>query len=202
MTDLITAILSLPSPLVWLILALAAGIEYVIPPFPGDVIVLGGGILTGSKGVQAFPVFLAVTLGSVWGAALDFEFGRWLARPGTGRLKRWAARPRVHRAVDRVCRGFSKHGDLYLVLNRFLPGIRAFFFVAAGMAGMGRLRTLTLAFLAALLWNGLLLAVGLAIGANLDAILDFARTYSQVTWSALAVVILLLLVRLVVRRGR
>lgn len=202
MTEFVDWVVSLPDPLVWLALFAAAGIEYVFPPFPGDVIVLAGSVLMGSQGYNVVPVFVAVTAGSTLGAWADYELGRWLARPGTTFLHRWFDRPAVSRTVRRMKAGFAKHGDFYLVINRFLPGVRAFFFVAAGMAGFRRARTMVIATLAALLWNGMIVLVGLAIGTNLEDLIAFADRYFRMAWLIVVLAALFLLVRLVWRIRR
>ncbi|MCA9564214.1 MAG: DedA family protein [Myxococcales bacterium] len=202
MSEFINAILALPRPLVWAILGLAAGIEYVFPPFPGDVVTLVGSVIVGSEGLNIFPVFVFITAGGLAGAWLDFEFGRWVASPGDNWLKAWFRRPRVKRNVDRVRKGFEKHGDLYLVVNRFLPGIRALFFVAAGMVGFSRRRTLLAALIGTLLWNGLILAAGLSIGANLDELVAFVDRYTTLAWIGLAVIAAAILGRFLWKKFR
>ena len=107
MYDLISKIVSLPSYLVWIVLLLASLIEYVFPPFPGDVIVLGGGVISGSQGFNAIPVFVAVTLGSLLGCLIDFELGRWLAKEGNTWLHRLLNKPRTKRQIDRICDQFE-----------------------------------------------------------------------------------------------
>jgi membrane protein DedA with SNARE-associated domain len=67
---------------------------------------------------------------------------------------------------------------MYLVLNRFVPGIRSLFFVAAGLAGMRRPAVMLFAGISALLWNLGLFALGAAVGHNLDALERWVRTYT------------------------
>ena len=63
-----------------LVLGLAAALEYVVPPFPGDTITLPGGVYA-VRGTQPWPlVFLVVTAGSVVGAAINYWAGHWLGK--------------------------------------------------------------------------------------------------------------------------
>jgi len=202
MTEIINWITGLPDPIVWLILSASAFVEYIFPPFPGDAVVFGGGVLVGSQGINLIPVFLAITTGGVLGAWLDFEIGVWLARPRQTRLHRWLLRPKVRSTVERITKGIARHGDIYLVINRFMPGIRAFFFIGAGYAGYPRGRALVFATIAAVLWNALIVTVGLSVGANLDAILNVLATYTQFAWAAVGFVAMLLLIRLWWRRHK
>jgi membrane protein DedA with SNARE-associated domain len=188
MDSLVDWVVQLPPALLWSALVVGTFVEYVVPPIPGDLVMLAGSVIGGTQGIGFLPCFAATTAGSVAGAWLDYEVGRWLARPGDGFLHRWAARPRVARVLDKVARGFERHGDLYLLVNRFLPGVRAFFFVAAGYAAYPRRRTLIVAAIGAMLWNAVILAVGWQIGANLDELVAFSERYTKVAWVVLGVI--------------
>ena len=157
------------------ILAASALLEYVFPPFPGDTVTLFGAFLITAKGWSFAGVFAAVLLGSGAGALADFWLGRWLGRT------------RHPKQLDRLVERFQRHGEVYLVVNRFLPGVRALFFVAAGMAGMRASRVLFWALVSATLWNLVLIAIGSAVGANFEALLAFFSAYSRLVWALVAV---------------
>ena len=160
-----------------MVLLLSSVVEYVFPPFPGDTITLFGAFLVATRGWSVVAVFGATTLGSVLGAAIDW----WLGVV----LQRWRGR-KAHPALDRLVAGFARHGSIYILLNRFVPGVRALFFVAAGMAGMRPLPVLAWATLSALAWNTLLMAAGLAVGASWETLHAWFATYTQVAWLLVA----------------
>src|SRR5262249_30827692 len=142
-------------------------------------------------GVLPLPaVYLTVTVASVLGSALDFLVGRRL-----GKLELW--RVRYQDQLQRFERAYRRRGDWVILVNRFLPGIRGFLFLAAGMAGMGFGRTMILGAVSAAAWNGVLLAAGLAVGAHLGRMQALVRTYSAVVWVSLLLLGAVLLVRLV-----
>jgi membrane protein DedA with SNARE-associated domain len=172
-----------------LVLFGASLVEYVFPPFPGDAITLLGAFYA-VQGVLPLPlVFLVVTAGSVAGAALDYAIGRRLGQaaerrlPGENPKHPWFSLDRLHVFEE----GYRKHGDLLIVANRFLPGIRGFFFVAAGASGMPLRRVLVLGTVSAAVWNALLLAAGFAVGENLNRLIELFRTYSVLVWVAIGV---------------
>src|SRR5262249_48698448 len=114
------------------ILALSAFIEYIFPPFPGDLIAVFGAFLVTRRGWSWPGVAAATLVGSSAGCMVAYAAGRWLARSEAGWHARWLVkiRPRIDAIVER----FRRHGALYITINRFLPSVRALFFVAAGMA--------------------------------------------------------------------
>lgn len=185
------------NPLGWGVLALSACIEYVFPPFPGDTITLFGAFLITSHGWSFLAVFLAVLAGSGAGAMIDFWFGRWLKRQ---ELSHPTKHPETRARFDRLVARFERHGEVYIVINRFLPAVRSLFFVAAGMAGMRPRWVLLWALVSAALWNLLLIALGTSAGANFEDLQRFFATYSRWTWIAIGLLLLAWMARVVVRR--
>jgi membrane-associated protein len=155
-------------------------------------------VLARVAGWSFLNVFAALTLGSLVGSALDFAVGRLLCRGGQTEATGDAAggsSPERQAGLARILAGFRKYGPIFLVVNRFLPGIRAFFFVAAGMARIPLWKVLFYSTLSAAAWNGLLLLAGWLIGDNLPQLEELVRTYFAVAWILLAVVALVVGVR-------
>jgi membrane protein DedA with SNARE-associated domain len=86
---------------------------------------------------------------------------------------------------------------MYLAINRFVPAIRSVFFVAAGISNVPPWKVVVFGGLSAATWNGLILAVGYAIGDNWDRLLELYRKYTVVGIVLAAVVLLVLGLRLV-----
>lgn len=176
-------------------------LEGLFPPLPGDSISLLGAFYAVHGQLPLVAVFLAVTAGSVAGSAIAYAIGAKLGRAAERRAPEASglvSRERLHRFEA----AYRRHGDLYILVNRFLPGVRGFFFVAAGMSGMPLVRVLVLGAISAAAWNGLLLAAGFAVGENLDHLVSLARTYATVAWFALGAAALFLVIRALLRRGR
>ncbi len=115
-------------------------LEYLFPPFPGDTVTLFGAFLVTQYSWNLPLVFGVVLLGSALGAMADFYVGVWMGR--RYREGRFLRAPSVRRRVDQVTGAFQRHGEAYIALNRFLPAVRAVFFIAAGMAGLRPARVL------------------------------------------------------------
>lgn len=182
MTDfLLEWLASHEGPLAYLVLLLAAALEYVFPPFPGDTVTLFGVFLAGSASFSPWLVYLAIDLGSILGGLGAYAVGRRIDPDNPPRLLRGR---RTRMAIAEVRRRFARHGAVYLALNRFLPALRAFFFLGAGIARVPVSRVILWGAVSASLWNGLLFAVGWAVGGNWQRLAGFASTYA---WIALGV---------------
>lgn len=113
----------------WLILAE----EIAIPlPLPGEFLIIYSGYLFGRKEISFFKPFLAFftafTLGSIlmyivartWGNAIVLKFGKY-----------------IHLDEEKLFyieRLFKKHGFLYIVIGRSIPGFRVPISIFSGMS--------------------------------------------------------------------
>jgi membrane-associated protein len=70
---------------------------------------------------------------------------------------------------------------MYLVANRFLPALRAFFFVGAGLSRMNVGPVIIFGGISAALWNALLMGIGYAVGSNWDVLRDLVERYTVAT---------------------
>jgi membrane-associated protein len=167
-----------------LLLFFAAFVEYLFPPFPGDALVVLGAWYATHGELSWAVTFASVTAGAVAGAALDWRAGRWLG----ARLDARAARGRLDPArLARFEAGYRRWGGLFLVANRFLPGVRAFFFLAAGASGIPLRQVLLFGGASAALWNGLLLGVGAFAARNLEELVAFFERYTTAAWAVVGV---------------
>jgi membrane-associated protein len=177
------------------VIAGSAMLEYIVPPFPGDTITLFGAVLITAYGWSFAGVFGAVMVGSVAGSMAAYGLGHRLER------RRRARGRQQRKTILRLIAGFRRHGPVYLVLNRFLPGVRAFFFVAAGMAEMRPLSVLLYSAISSALWNLGLIAIGAAVGANFETLVTWVERYTITAWIAVSVVIAAMIVRSLLLRG-
>jgi membrane-associated protein len=187
-------------PLVYAVLALASALEYVFPPFPGDTVVLFGVFLAVTAGLSPPLVYAALTAGSIGGAMLAWRVGRAIARDPE-RPPRFLRSRAARATLAEVQARFRRHGATYLALNRFLPALRALFFVGAGVAGLPASRVALWGGLSAAAWNALLFAAGWGLGAQWRRLEALARTYTTGAFGVAAVV-LVVFAALVVRRLR
>jgi membrane protein DedA with SNARE-associated domain len=189
-------------PLAYLGLFIASLVEYLFPPFPGDVLVVLGGVYAVRGEKPWVLVFLVVTSGSILGAYLNFLFGKWLAKgiPNWPEHKRRFG-IRRHQLEDLQHR-MQKYGDLLLIGNRFLPGIRSLLFVAAGASDLKLSRVLVLGGVSAVAWNLALVSLGVAVGGRAERIFELMRVYQQGVVVLMAVAAAAVMVRLFARNRR
>lgn len=196
----LTRVVEETGPFAPAVLFFATSVEYVFPPFPGDaLLVLAAWYAT--HGAISWPAtFLWVTAGALTGAWVNYRIGAWLAP----RIDRRAAEG-GHPFSEKLARfevSYRRWGGWLLVFNRFMPGIRAFLFVAAGASGIPLRRVLLLGGISACAWNGLVLAAGAYLARNAEELIALFRAYTHAAWALLGAAVAVLLARAVIRRLR
>lgn len=118
---------------------------------PGDSLLFTIGMLVGT-GVIGYPLWLVCVLlglAAFLGNAVGYEIGRAIGpklfdRPDSKIFKR--------EYVEKTEAFFEKYGNRAIVLARFVPIVRTFITVTAGVGRMDRRRFLTYTGIGALLW--------------------------------------------------
>lgn len=171
-----------PPAFILFLVSLGSGFEYVFPPFPGDTVTVAATAVASHKGIAIWTIIVVATLGSVVGSTGAWLLGHWVVR--SGRLAR--LKPEHRKAVDEILLRFERHGAAWLALNRFIPGLRAFCFVAAAMAGIPLRVATAWSALSGAAWSCLLVFLGFSLAANIDA-LNRAIRHVQFLTAALVV---------------
>ena len=150
-------------------------------PVPEDASVLTSGALGGTGDLAWGPLFgtcmVAVLLGDLFLYGVGYSLGRGVI--ASRLLSRVFPQERVRRGEEM----FARHGDAAIVVARFVMGVRAIVFVAAGALGRPIMRVLVVDAVAALVYVPLLLVAGKLAGSRLDrvtAAMEHGRVISLV----------------------
>lgn len=148
--------------------------ENVIPPIPGDIIVVYAGYLVGVGKLDFIIVVLLSTIGGAAGFMTMYAIGHKIgdAVMDKNRL-RWLPKEKIERA-----RRWLEHWGFWVVaLNRFLSGARSIISLTVGMARIDSARTAACATGSALVWTSLIAYGGFELGDNWPVIGAYLRTY-------------------------
>jgi membrane protein DedA with SNARE-associated domain len=137
--------------------------ETVIPPIPSEAVLGAAGVLINEGRMSIVPVVLCATLGSVLGAIFFYYVGRAL---GPRRSHAFLDRlPLVETAdVDKTFAWFERHGRSAVFFGRMVPIVRSFISVPAGVVRMPIGQFLLFTAGGSLIWNSLLIGLGVAAG--------------------------------------
>ncbi len=199
MEDFIHYLQTLSPLLIYLAVFSISFIENIFPPFPSDVVIVFAGSLISVGQVGFVEILLLSTVGSSLGFVTMYKIGDWF---GDNILEQGKIKFIPIESVRKVEAWFVKYGYWIIVANRFLAGTRAVVSFFAGMSELDLLKTTTLSFFSALLWNAVLVTVGLYLGQNWERIGYYLSTYSQIVTGVLVLVVIVFVARYVYNKNK
>lgn len=173
-----------------IILVIAYG-ENVLPPIPGDLVVVFGGYLVGLGKLHFVGVVVLATFGGAAGFMTMYAAGDRLGKAILNEDRfRWL--PKHY--IVKVQAWIKRWGYGVVAANRFLSGARSIISLTVGMAQMNAWRTAVYATLSAALWTVLITFAGYKVGENWEVVSVYLRRYGQVV---VAVIVLIVVVQIV-----
>ena len=159
------------SELFWLsLLIIFVECGLFFPFLPGDTLLFAMGlfitteridVFPGSPGVELGVAALLMTTAAFLGNVAGYEIGRAIGQPLYGRDGRILKK----KYFDQTQAFFDKHGSKALVIGRFVPFVRTYVTVVAGVTLMQRRRFFVWSLVGAVLWVLSILLMGYFLGA-------------------------------------
>lgn len=180
------------------LLALSESIPIIGAVVPGTAVILALSALVPSGVLLLWPLLVAATLGAVAGDGLSFWLGHRYHREILGFWPFNRHPELIQRSED----FFKRHGAKSVFLARFIPGVRAFIPLFAGILGMAVSRFYAINVISALAWAPSHILSGVLLGATFSILGATAKPLSILLVVLLATGWALLhIVRLTLRRG-
>jgi membrane-associated protein len=118
--------------------------------FPGDTLLLAAGILSAQGHFDIVPLVSIIVISAILGGNVGYSIGR---RAGPRLFKKEDGILFRHEYVERAEAFYEKHGGKTIILARFVPIIRTFAPVVAGIGKMNRKRFLLYNVLGSGIWG-------------------------------------------------
>ena len=145
------------------------------PFLPGDTLLFALGLFIAAEKVDLFSgspllelglALVLLTLAGFLGNVCGYEIGRGIGPPLYERDGRLLKR----KYFDQTRVFFDKHGNKALVIGRFVPFVRTFITVVAGVTRMPRRRFFLWSFVGAVLWVASITMLGYFLGSAFPAL--------------------------------
>ena len=174
--QIIATLNTLPNESIYLFLFINAFTEYLLPPFPGDTIMIFGAYLVGTGKLDLLTVYCVSTIGSVLGFLVLFSFGKHYGREFFLRKDyRFFSKGMILQIEE----WFQRYGVGLIAANRFFSGVRSAISLFAGIANMKIMVTTLAALASSLIWNAVLISGGYFLGKNWHVVLTILKRYNQ-----------------------
>jgi undecaprenyl-diphosphatase len=148
------------------LLALSESIPMIGVIVPGTAVILALSALVPSGVLVLWPLLAAATVGAIAGDGVSFWLGHRYHREILGR---WPLN-RYPELIERSEAFFKRHGDKSVFIARFVPGVRAFVPLLAGMLGMSVRRFYVVNVASALVWAPSHILPGVLVAAAFGAL--------------------------------
>lgn len=135
----------------------------LFPILPGDSLLFSVGLFIrrGDVDVNIATACVILSLAALLGNVVGYEIGRAIGTPLYARDGRFINR----KHFDQTTAFFDKYGNKALVIGRFVPIVRTFITVVAGVSRMPRRRFFTWSAVGAVLWATGVTLLGYFLGA-------------------------------------
>ena len=141
----------------------------LFPFLPGDTLLFAFGLFlstdqlnltTGPNLLELAIGILAFSTAAFLGNVVGYEIGRAIGPP----VRRHDGRIIKKAYLDRTVEFFEKHGSQALVIGRFVPFVRTYVTLVAGVSEMNRVKFWLWSAVGAVLWVGVLVSAGYFLG--------------------------------------
>lgn len=171
---------TLPAIQLYLLFGIIAFTENIIPPIPGDLIVVFTGYLAAIGVVNFMPMLVANTIGASLGFVAVYYFARIFGDEiQEQRRDYWLFRYVNKRHYDRVNIWMNYWGQWAIVANRFILGMRTLINVVSGVTNMPPIRSAFSASISVLAWNITLMSLGWIIAESWEDVGKYLEIYGR-----------------------
>lgn len=142
----------------------------IFPFLPGDTLLFAIGLFIATDKIHVFGAgqvvdlvasLLLMVFAAVAGNAAGYEIGRRIGEP----LREHDGRILKRKYLDQTTTFFDRHGNKALVIGRFVPFVRTYITLIAGVTRLARRRFLVWSLVGAVLWVAVVMLAGYFLGA-------------------------------------
>ncbi len=182
--DIIDFVRSLPWYSIILFAMFITFLENVFPPSPSDTLLIFCGSLISLGVVDYTSLLISSTVGSTAGFLMMFFLGR---KYGVDAIESKKFKFISEKKIYKAQKWFRRYGYSIIFINRFLSGTRAVISFVAGISKMKISKTWFLAAGGALLWNSLLIWLGMFFGENWHLADKYISRYGYVIFALIII---------------
>ncbi|MFO0702728.1 MAG: DedA family protein [Candidatus Andersenbacteria bacterium] len=168
MNSLLAALVNFISSAGYVGLAVLLAADAANIPIPSELSLAFAGYLVSTGQLAFWPAVIVGTLGYSLGAAFSYWLGYRGGRPFVQRYGRFVFI--THRDLELADKLFARFGAAIAFFSRFVPVVRTFISLPAGIARMPFGRFITYTTAGGFIWSVLFVWLGLKFGQNYDVI--------------------------------
>jgi membrane protein DedA with SNARE-associated domain len=165
-------------------------------PVGSELAIIYGGVLASGQipnephHLNLVIVIVLASLAELLGSMAGYLIGYYGGRPLVDRFGKYVLL--THRDLDRAEAWFSRHGEPLVLFGRFIPLLRSFVSLAAGLGEMAIGKFIAFTVIGCVIWCTALASLGYALGSTYNHVLK-GFTDAGYAFAALAVIAVVVL---------
>ena len=132
-------------------------------------------------------VIVFAALGEVLGSLIGYAIGRYGGRSLVDRVGKYVLL--THKDLDRAEAWFQRRGDPMVFFGRFIPLVRSFVSIAAGIGEMSLAKFVAFSAAASVIWCGVLAGIGYGVGGSWHKVITDFSYVGYIAAAAVVVVV-------------
>ncbi|MCO8193354.1 DedA family protein [Anaerofustis sp. NSJ-163] len=173
-------------------------VENIFPPIPSEVVLLFGGYMVVAAGLNPIVVIIFATIGAILGAVILYILGYMFKREKLRDLFSSRFGKILHlkpEYIDLSYNWFLKFENKAVFICRCIPVARSLISIPAGLSRMEFSYFIILSTLGTLIWNTLLVFLGVILGDAWESFLPYFKSYSNIVWILIFAFIIIYILR-------
>ena len=170
-------------------------VSAMLLPVGAEVAVLYGGVLASGQvpgeghPLNVVAVILVAAAGEIAGSLVGYAIGVYGGRPLVDKVGKYVLL--THKDLDHAEAWFARRGDPVVLVGRFIPLLRSFVSLAAGLGEMALGKFILYTVIGCTIWDAVLAGLGYSLGSSYHHVLkDF--TDAGYVFAAIAIVAVIL----------
>jgi len=154
-------------------LVVLMAMESTIFPVPSEAVLPFAGFLIAHEKFSFIGVVFFSTLGSLIGSLISYYIGAFGGRHFIKRFGKYVFLNNHHLNLTETF--FKKHGEITVFVGRFIPVVRHFISIPAGIGKMNLLKFSVFTIIGAGIWNTFLVYIGFSLKNNWSEIIKYSQ---------------------------
>jgi membrane protein DedA with SNARE-associated domain len=172
--------------------------ESMVFPVPSEAVMPFAGFLIVQKTFIFWQVVVVSTFGSIIGSLISFAIGYYGGMPFVKKFGKYALLdPQELETTEHF---FKKHGDITILICRFIPVVRHLISIPAGVGKMNIIKFSVFTIIGASIWNSFLTYIGCVLKNNWAEVMKYSHIIDIVVVLLLAGLVGLYIARHLKRR--
>jgi membrane protein DedA with SNARE-associated domain len=176
---------------VYIAFTLIAYLENILPPIPGDILIVFSGYLAAEGLVSLIPIWTFTVSASVLGFMNMYWLGKKLEHQiSTNTHEYFLLKFFKYKYIKIAKTWMQKYGQWVVVSNRFLAGTRSVISLTAGVSDLKIAQTTFSSFISSALWNAILIGSGWLVKENWAIIGNYLTAYGKLILLGISLLII------------